>query len=149
MDRDDAAAYLSERLGEYLIATSRIATDGGTGTLTPAIDDALRALGYAFADLAAAETADDTERDDWEVQLLYRALLQLKRDIGAQYFRVSVGGESFDLGKIRDSIEKDLTEARDAVIERFGTVGMIPADGSSGIVTLDLNFLDDRCEVLA
>lgn len=144
MDRDAAATYLATRLAAYLSATGRTATDG-SGNLGEIIDDALRALGVASDDLSTAEAADDAERTDWEVQLTYRALLQITRDLGATHFDVTVG-DSFKLSQVRAAAEKDLALAEAAVLARFGTLGVVAGDDASPFVAIDLNYLVD-CEV--
>jgi len=142
MTRDDAASYLGARFSAYLAAVSRGVSDA-PGALGEVIDDALRALGYAEADLSTAEAANQSERTDWTVQLVYRALLQLSRDLGA-VFDVSTGGDSFRLSQMRVAVEKDLASAEAAVLARFGTTDVLdPDDTSGGIVTVDTNYLDE------
>jgi hypothetical protein len=147
VNRAGLAANLGARLGAYLTATTRTASDAGAGTLTPAIDDALRALGIAYADLATATADDDETTDDWIVQGTYRALLQIKRDLGATFFDVTVG-DSFNLSQVRAAAEKDLADAETAVLDRFRTLGVVSGDGGA-VWSLDLNHLVPRCEVLA
>lgn len=145
MTRDEAATYVGERLGAYLSAASRTASDAAGG-LKPAIDDALRALGYAEADLATAEP----DALDMQTQVTYRALVQIKRDLGPTFFNVSTGGDSYSLQAVRAAVEKDVEEAKAAVLERFGTLGVIGTDSDSLFVTLDLNTLEPTwAEVLA
>lgn len=147
MTRDEVALYVSERLGAYLSATSRAATDSGAGGLTPAIDDALRALGYAAADIPTAAPTDAADEEDLRVQTLYRVMLQVVRDMGATLFDLSTGVDSFKLSQLRAAAEKDLALAASAVLERFGTVGIVASDSDSPFVTIDLNYLqDDLCE---
>ena len=147
MTRDDAATYLGTRIGAYLTAVSRTAEDSD-GNLAGVIDDALRALGTAAADLATAAPEGETEEEDFRVQLTYRALLQIVRDLGATYFNVSTGGDSFALNQVRAAAEKDLALAEKAVLERFGTLGVVPSGDAGAVWSIDLNFLADPCEVL-
>ena len=147
MDRADAIAFLSDRYGDYLTAASRTATDLSGKTLKPAIDDAFRALGVLAADLATATTDGEEADEDLRVQVAYRAMQQITRDLGATSFDLSTGGDSFKLSQLRAAAEKDLAEAKAAVLERFGTLGVAPAEGSSPFVSIDLNYLDDLCEV--
>lgn len=139
MNRAGLATNLGARLGAYLTATTRTASDAGTGTLAPAIDDALRALGIAYADLATATADTDEVIDDWVVQGTYRALLQIKRDLGATFFDITVG-DSFKLSQVRVAAEKDLADAEAAVLERFGTTGVVSGDGGP-LWSIDLNYL--------
>ena len=78
MNRVQTATYTGERLGDYLAAVSRSATDDVGKTLKPVIDDALRALGYSEAEIptAAPESGSEAETD-LRVQVIYRALLQI------------------------------------------------------------------------
>lgn len=142
MTRADAAAFLAARYGGYLTAANRAATDT-PGALGEVIDDALRALGVAEADLATATSADATEDADWRVQLAYRAMAQLSRDLGAANFDASIGGDSYKLSQVRAAAEKDLALAASAVLERFGTLGVIPSEDVALVWTLDLNYLAD------
>lgn len=146
MDRADAAVYVGERYGQYLLAVTRDATDTA-GDLASVIDDAFRYLGVASADLATAETSGEEADEDLRVQVAYRSMQQIVRDLGATSFDISTGGDSFKLSQLRAAAEKDLAEAKAAVLERFGTLGVVPAEGSSPFVSLDLNYLDDLCEV--
>ena len=144
MNRADAAAFIGQRYGAYLSAVTRTAEDS-PGNLAPVIDDAFRALGYVAADIPTAETDGSAEADeDLRVQVAYRAMAQISRDLGATSFDLSTGGDSFKLSQLRAAAEKDLAAAKAEVLERFGTVGMIASDDSSPFVTIDLSFLDDR-----
>ncbi|MGE0541217.1 MAG: hypothetical protein AB7R89_13670 [Dehalococcoidia bacterium] len=146
MNRTDAVSYIGARFAKYLTAASRTAADT-TGNLAEIIDDAFRALGVLPGDLATAETTDVEGDVDLIVQLPYRTLEQVCRDIGVTYFDVTVG-DSFKLSQISGACRKDLEEAKAAVLERFGTVGVVDGEGAGeGISTIDLNYLAD--EVLA
>ena len=147
MDRSEAVAFIDDRYGDYLSAASREASDDAGKTLKPVIDDAFRALGVASADLATAETSGEEADEDLRVQLAYRAMQQIVRDLGATSFDISTGGDSFKLSQLRAAAEKDLAEAKASVLERFGTLGVVPAEGSSPFVSIDLSYLDDLCEV--
>ncbi|MCA9878216.1 MAG: hypothetical protein KC442_10560 [Thermomicrobiales bacterium] len=140
MNRAEAAAYIGERFGAYLNAVGRTAADS-SGNLKPAIDDALRALGFADADLPTGETSGAEADEDLRVQLPYRTLGQVCRDLGATYFDVTVG-DSFRLSQVRTACWKDLEAAEAAVLARFGTTGVVDGDGaSSGLITVDTNTL--------
>jgi hypothetical protein len=139
MTRDEAAAFLGARLGAYLDAASRTAADSD-GNLGPVIDDALRALGYAEADLATAEPDD---REGYELQLRYRALLQITLDLSV-FINVGTAGESFSLQAIRQAAEKDLDRAEKAVMDYYGTLGVVAADGDAVFATLDTNINLER-----
>jgi len=146
VNRAEAADWVGERYGQYLLAVSREAEDSA-GNLKSPIDDALRALGYVAADIPTATTSGEEADEDLRVQLAYRALQQIVRDLGATSFDISTGGDSFKLSQLRAAAEKDLAEAKAEVMARFGTLGVVPAEGSSPFVSIDLNYLDDLCEV--
>lgn len=137
------AEYAAGRLGGYLSAANRAPTDGGGASLTPAIDDTLRALGYAEEDIATAEPTEAEAVEDVRVQLIYRALLQLVRDLGATMFNVGTGGDSYSLRAIRDAAYQDVQLAQTAVLERFGTLGIVPSDADNPFITIDTNYLED------
>ena len=147
MNRADGAAYIGARFGGYLAAVSRTAADS-SGNLAAVLDDSLRALGYAAADIPTAEPEGETAEEDFRVQLAYRATLQVTRDLGATYFNVSTGGDSFALNQVRAAAEKDLAVAEKAVLERFGTLGVVASGDSGAVWSIDLNFLTDPCEAL-
>ena len=146
MNRDDAAEFVAERYSQYLLAVTRDAEDS-VGNLKSVIDDAFRALGYVAADIPTAETDGEEADEDLRVQVAYRAMQQIVRDLGATSFDISTGGDSFKLSQLRAAAEKDLAEAKAEVLDRFGTLGVVPADGASPFVSIDLNYLNDLCEV--
>ena len=112
-----------------------------------AIDELLARV-RAFLRRGTAETSGTVADEDLWVQLPYRALEQVCRDIGATYFDVTVG-DSFKLSQISGACRKDLEDAKAAVLERFGTVGVVDGDGASdGISTIDLNYLADELELV-
>ena len=129
MNRTEAVAYLDDRFADYLSAASRDASDDTGKTLKPVIDDAFRALGYVAADIPTATTDGEEADEDLRVQLAYRALRQIVRDLGATSFDISTGGDSFKLSQLRAAAEKDLAEAKAEVLDRFGTLGVVPAEG--------------------
>ena len=141
MTRDDIAAFVAARFGVYLSAAARGTTDAAGGLAT-VIDDALRALGVADADLATEATVDALDGEDVRVQVAYRAMSQIVRDLGG-IFNLSTAGDSFSLYQMRQSAEKDLAEAKAAVLERFGTLGAIPSGSDSPFVVIDTNYLED------
>jgi hypothetical protein len=141
VNRADGATFVGQRLGAYLSAVGRAATDSA-GNLQPVIDDALRALGTAAADLATAEPDGEDAEEDFRVQLTYRAMVQIVRDLGTT-FNVSTGGDSFALNQMRAAAEKDLELAAAAVLARFGTLGVVAGELDSPFATIDLNILVD------
>ena len=148
MNRADAAAYIGERYGAYLAAVNRTATDSA-GNLKPAIDDALRALGYAAAAIPTAAPTDPDAEEDFRVQVAYRAMAQIVRDLGTM-FNLSSDTGSLSLYQMRQSAEKDLSATKAEVMERFGTTGVVPGDDDDGpFVTLDLQYLGVRREDVA
>lgn len=150
MTRDEAVAYVSARYSDYLDAASREATDAAGKTLTVVIDDALRALGYASADIPTAEPTDADAEDDYRLQLAFRTMRQVDRDLGATSIDISVDGDSFKLSQLKAGSKEELALLTAEMLERFGTLGVVPGVGSNPFVTLDLNYLDDAwCEVTA
>lgn len=147
MDRSEAVAFIDDRYGDYLSAASREASDDAGKTLKPVIDDAFRALGYVAADIPTATTDGEEADEDLRVQLAYRALQQIVRDLGATSFDLSTGGDSFKLSQLHAAAKAELAEAKEAVMARFLTLGVVPADGASPFVSIDLNYLTDLCEV--
>jgi hypothetical protein len=147
--RADLIAQLAARYGQYLLATSRAATDTADG-LGPAIDDALRILGYADADLATATADDDATATDWRLQGAYRLMRQVLRDLGPTTFSIGTGGDSFSLSDIRKNAETDAKALADDVLLRFGTLGLVAVAGdeTGGVITLDLNYLTPDCPAL-
>lgn len=145
MTRAEAAAWIDSRYGAYLEAAGRGDGDAA-GELSEVIDDALLALGYAADEISTAEPTEAEAVEDLRVQLAYRAMLQITRDLGATSFDVGLSGNSFRLGQIRVAAEKDLAITSAAVLARFGTLGVVPtADGtSSPFVTINLNYLEER-----
>ena len=146
MNRTEAAAYVGERLGAYLTAAGRTAADSA-GNLKGVIDDALRALGYGEDELATAETTTAAATEDLRVQVLYRTLVQIVRDLGAQMFDLSSPEASLKLSQLRVAAEKELARAEAAVIARFSTTEIVTEGG--GLVSVDLNFLAPTVEELA
>lgn len=142
MDRVDIAAYIGARYGAYLDAVSRTAADSA-GNLQAPIDDALRALGFAEDELATAETITAESDEDLRVQAAYHTMAQVVRDLRATIFDVNTGGDSFRLSQIRAAAESELAELRDAVMARFGTLGVV-ADSSAVFATIDTNRLMER-----
>lgn len=131
MTRADAVVFIQDRLGDYLEAADREASDAPGKTLRPILDDALRAMGYGEDDLALA-APDDTELViDFQVQAIYRALLQLNRDLGATMINYSGAGKSYSLQSIRAAVKEDLEAAALEVDKRFG----------GGVGFIDLGFL--------
>jgi hypothetical protein len=129
--RDEAVTYVSDRLADYLDAASREASDNPGKTLRPVIDDALRAMGVGEDSLALYATDDPELVIDFQVQVIYRALLQLNRDLGATMINYSGAGKSYSLQAIRQAVREDLQAAAEDVDKRFG----------AGSGYIDLGFL--------
>jgi hypothetical protein len=143
MNRADAVSFLAPRYAKYLATVARTASDVSGGLKEP-IDDAFVALGTVLADVPTAQTLDAEGDEDLRVQLNYRLMLQLVRDL-ATNMDVSSQGDSIRLSQIRAAAEKDLMTAAAAVMDRFGTLGAISiSDDADLFTTLDLNFLEER-----
>lgn len=142
MNRADAVSFLGPRYAKYLATVGRTAADS-TGNLKEPIDDAFIALGTALADVPTAQTLDAEGDEDLRVQLSYRLMAQLKRDL-ATNMDVSSQGDSIRLSQIRAAAENDLKDAAAAVMDRFGTLGTISTSDDGLFTTLDLNFLEER-----
>lgn len=144
MNRDDAAEFVGERYAQYLAVVERDAEDS-SGNLKAPIDDALRALGFVAAELATAETDGEEADEDFRVQVAYRAMAQISRDLGATTFDISTKGTSLKLSQLRAAAVGDLAEAKAAVLERFGTLGIVPSgEEESLFITIDTNYLADN-----
>jgi hypothetical protein len=142
MNRDQAAFYVGEHFGQYLTQVAREATDT-PGNLAAVIDDALRALGYVSADIPSAEPTLPESEEDLRVQLDYRTMLQVVRDLGV-LANIASEGDSIQLRQIRENAEKDLAITAQAVLERFKTLGVVSStsdDAPFGLI--DLNYNDD------
>jgi hypothetical protein len=143
MNRADAVSFLAPRYAKYLATVARTASDVSGGLKEP-IDDAFVALGTVLADVPTAQTLDAEGDEDLRVQLSYRLMAQLVRDL-ATNMDVSSQGDSIRLSQIRAAAEKDLMTAAAAVMDRFGTLGAISiSDDADLFTTLDLNFLEER-----
>lgn len=139
MNRADAVAYLAPRFAKYLTGAGRANTDT-TGGLKEPIDDAFLALGYTTAQLPTAITDGVTWTDrDLRVQLEYRLLAQLKRDL-SQNMNVSDPSGSASLNQIRAAVEVDYKDAEAAVLGRFGTTDEL-SDDPFAVTTLDLGIV--------
>jgi hypothetical protein len=134
VNRADAAAYLGDRFAAYLTASNRTSADAVGGVKGP-IDDALTMLGYAAAELPTADPGDEGA-EDFRVQLDYRLLRQIHRDFGGTLFNVVSSGDSYSLYQQQTSVEADLANAEQAVLQRFGTIGQVA--GVGGVVSYDL-----------
>ena len=129
MNRAEAVTYLADRVGEYLSAAGRDATDAPGKTLRPIIDDALRAMEGDF--LTSGVVTDTEQVIDYQAYLVYIALLQLSRDLGATMINYSGGGRSYSLQAIRQAVKEDLDRATIALEKRVG----------GGLGWIDMGFL--------
>jgi hypothetical protein len=137
MNRAAAVSYLGPRFNKYLTEVGRTAVDS-TGNLKEPIDDALLALGYASAELPTADTSAIWDDDAMRLQLEYRLLLQLTRDLAINMdVRDDTGGAS--LSQIRKAAEADLETAKQAVLARFSTLGTV--SGEFQFTALDLGIV--------
>lgn len=139
MTRDEAAAHVGQRYGQYLTVVGRMAEDS-TGNLKAPIDDALRGLGLTAVQLTDAESDDE---EGFIAQVEFHVLRQVVRDLGPTNFDVTLRDNSFKLDQLWKHAQADLEAAEARVIELFGSTS-----GSQGspIVSLDLNFLQEPCE---
>ncbi len=133
MTRADIVGYLAARLGS-LVAEAGMAASDTTGNLKEPLDDALRGMGYAEADLT---TVVPTDTRSVLISARYQTLLRIQEAI-ADRFDVSVGGDSFKLQQVIDNVEKLLAKAR---AEMFTTSGF-----QSG--TISLGFLGSEADVV-
>lgn len=134
MTRLEVAAAVGARLVTQLGDAGMSAADS-SGNLKEPIDDALRAMGYAEADLATAEPEDAR---GFIAMVRYHALRVVWERIGDR-FNVSTSGDSFALNQAFGNVEKLLDRASQDVIEIFGSLN--PSGGSAGIITIDVNTL--------
>ena len=133
MTRADIVGYIAARLGS-LVSEAGLAPSDTTGNLKEPLDDALRVMGYAEADIA---TANPTDTRYVLICARYQTLLRIQEAI-ADRFDVSVGGDSFKLQQVIDNVEKLLAKAR---IEMVTTSGF-----QSG--TISLGFLGVEGDVV-
>jgi hypothetical protein len=148
MDRADVSEYLGERYGAYLDAVSRTAADS-VGNLKSVIDDALRALGYAAADIPTAVSATEDEDDDLKLQASYRLMEQVVRDMGPQFMDISTAGDSFKLSQLKAAATEELNRLREEVLDRFGTLGVVATGDGDVFASIDVNNLTDAWSEVA
>ena len=134
MNRSEVAVAVGSRLVTQLGDAAMSAADT-SGNLKEPIDDALRAMGYAEADLAAAEPEDAR---GFIAMTRYHALRAVWERIGDR-FNVSTSGDSFALNQAFGNVEKLLKAAEADVVAIFGTLS--PAGEGGGIITIDVNTL--------
>lgn len=142
MTRAEAVAALAERLGTTLADAGVSPDEAG---LAPALDDALRAFGFAEADLATAEPADD---HGFLTMATYHAL-RLCLDRIADRFDVGIAGSSYKLQQVVSTLERRIAAAKADVIELFGStspewMAANDAAGVGAVFALDLDYLGDR-----
>ena len=139
MNRDAAATYIGQRFSAYLAAVNR-PPDDSPGNLDTIIDDALRSLGYADEDVAAADVLTDI--GGYRLQLLYRALLQFRYDL-AMNIDVSTEGDSFRLSQRKAAIDNDIAAFEQSILNHFGTLDAVSLTDEGAFITMDFNFLAD------
>jgi hypothetical protein len=140
MTRDEVADYIGERYGALLAEVGRSADDSA-GNLQSVIDDAFRALGYLESELATAAPTEPEEVTDVRIQALYRAIVQIRRDLATR-FDVSIAGDSYRLSQVKAAVDTEVVLAEAAVLERFGTLGVvITGDDASPFVTIEEQML--------
>lgn len=132
-NRAEIADWIGQRYGRYLDAVGRPAADDPAG-LGPALDDAERALGVASYPLV-----DPEDQEDMLLHASYRAMEQVVRDMGPEFFNVSVSGNSFSLQQVRAAAEKDLASLKEEMVLAFGSVS-----GRGGPIVMELNYLTPR-----
>ena len=131
--RAEIATWIGLRYGRYLDAVGRLPEDSPEG-LGPALDDSERALGGPAYPLAFED------QEDMLLQASYRTMEQVVRDMGPEFFNVSVSGNSFSLQQVRAAAEKDLASLKEEMTLAFGSI----SGGGGGIITMDLNYLTER-----
>ena len=132
MNRATVAAEVGVRLSAQLADVGLTAADT-TGNLKEPIDDALRAMGTAEADLATAAPDDAT---GFLAMVRYHTLRRVW-ELQGDRFNVGLAGKSFSLQQAFANTERLLNLAAADVVRLFGTLD--PA--GSAVVTLDLNYL--------
>jgi hypothetical protein len=135
MTRDEAAIEIGLRLA-LLLEEADITASDDPGALKEPIDDALRLMGYAEAEIA---TADPDDVPGFLTTLRYFTLRAI-RDALAVNFDITSDGDSFRLSQVRDAVEKMLTAAAADVVAIYGRLTITSADAA--IISVDLNFKD-------
>lgn len=109
MNRSDATTYIANSLNTVLAAAGVTATDTAGG-LKEVIDDSLRALGYAEATLATA----DTTLDETTGYLALLRFFTLRKVFQAVALKVdlAVGQDSKKWSQAKDAVKDMLSEAR-------------------------------------
>ncbi len=141
MTRAEVAAQVAIRLSAQLADAGLAATDVTNGLKEP-IDDALRSLGYAEADLATAAPSD---APGFILMAKYHTLRLVLEKV-ADRFDVTTGGDSYRLNQVIANLEKLLARAEADVIRWFGAL-VVADDG--GVIVVDLNYLDPSADELA
>lgn len=135
MTRTEVATEVGRRLAGILAAVGVAATDTAGGLKEP-IDDALRSLGFAAADLATAAPAEDGA---FLALVEYHALRKAAAELAPRYGVALPGGLAAQRQHAFAHVQALLDRAEAALVAIFGVV---PAAGvAGGIVSYDLHFL--------
>lgn len=135
---------LSRRLATQLSDAVIAATDTA-GNLKEPVDDALRMLGYAEAELALA-VPDDTEAAGF-LALARLTTLKAVRDRLADRFDINVTGAiGLRLQQVVATVERMITEAQADVIAHYGA---IPAAGTDTMIEIDMGYSTDPSTVVS
>lgn len=138
MTRNDVATYLGAVLDDLLADTGIAATDT-SGNLKEPLDDALRSMGTATADLATAEPDDDRR---FLLTAEYHTLRRMLAKLAVR-FRLSTGGTALSLEQVHDHVKDRFDEVKAELIAAYGSVDGGAASGASAIY---MPFLDQTEE---
>ena len=132
MDRASVAALMGLRLSGLLGQAGMTSADE-PGNMKEPIDDALRGLGYAEADLA---TADHEDVPGFIAATRYFTLKAILERVSAS-FDLTDEGSSIRLSQVVDHVRKLMNEAWEDASQYI-------SGGGDPIIDLDLNFLTPR-----
>lgn len=140
MNRAAAAAEMGTRLAALLTDAGMSAADQA-GQMKEPLDDAFRALGFAEADLATADSGDPVGL----LAMLRLFTLRAVRDSIAIRFDVGISGDSYRLSQTVAALDRLVAQAEAAVEVLFGPGAAAGASISAngGMVVLDLDFLTE------
>lgn len=139
MERADALTYLQNQFAGLAYVTGQATTDTPAG-YGPAIDQALRALGYTSDQLATADVAD-TSTVDYLALADYYALVRFSR---ALVVSVDEERQTGSGRRSRENLAGKVTALLEESRKALGDLGYLGATWESGALSLD--FLEPSTE---
>lgn len=133
MIRADALTHLQNQFSALATATGQATTDTANG-YGPALDQALRQLGYTSDQLADADTTD-AQTPDYLALAEYYALVRFWR---ALVTNVDVAADAPSMRKSFSQIVKHVKELVDAAKADLTERGYLDGSWTMGVINLDL-----------